>query len=58
MGLDWVELLMEIEDEFGIEIPNREAGELGTVGLLAQCVARHLRKEQRMRLSDRGRDCR
>lgn len=45
MGLDWVELIMEIEDEFGIKIPDREVGELRTVGLLAECVAKQVREQ-------------
>ncbi len=45
MGLDLVELIMEIEDEFGIKIPDREVGGIRTVGLLAECVARHVREK-------------
>lgn len=32
MGLDSVELVMSIEEEFGIEIPDRVAEQLQTVG--------------------------
>jgi acyl carrier protein len=32
MGLDSVEILMKVEDSFGIKIPDREAGEISTVG--------------------------
>ena len=41
MGLDTVELLMHVEREFGIDIPNEEAATLETVGDLAACVIRH-----------------
>ncbi|MGQ9651396.1 MAG: hypothetical protein ACUVXJ_14910 [Phycisphaerae bacterium] len=45
MGLDWVELIMKIEDEFGIEILNRQVRELRTGGLLAESVAKHVREK-------------
>jgi acyl carrier protein len=32
MGLDGVELVMSIEEEFGVEIPDRVAEQLQTVG--------------------------
>jgi acyl carrier protein len=32
MGLDSVELLLAIEEEFGLDIPDREAEKLVTVG--------------------------
>jgi acyl carrier protein len=34
MGLDTVELIMRVEEHFGIEISNAEAAKLETVGLL------------------------
>jgi acyl carrier protein len=32
MGLDTVELIIRVEEHFGIEIPNAEAAKLETVG--------------------------
>ena len=41
MGLDGVELVMEVEDEFGITIPDLDASEMRTVGdLVALCLDR------------------
>lgn len=31
-SLDTVEMVMEIEDEFGIEVPDEDAEKMGTVG--------------------------
>jgi acyl carrier protein len=38
MSLDSLELLMEVENTFGIQIPDLEAEEIGTVGDFYQCV--------------------
>jgi acyl carrier protein len=38
MGLDLVELQLDIEDTFGIRFGNQEAGQICTVGALAQAV--------------------
>ena len=45
MGLDVVELIMAVEEEFGIAIPNERATTLTTLGairdhVLRECVAR------------------
>ena len=32
MGLDIVEMIMDVEAEFGVEVPDRDAGRLRTVG--------------------------
>jgi acyl carrier protein len=42
MGLDGIELLMEIEKYFGIEIPDAEAEKLDTIQLMVDSVAGHL----------------
>ena len=42
MGLDTVELIMKIENHFGIHIPDEEAEGLVTVGLISEAVARHV----------------
>jgi len=39
MGLDSVELLMDVEKHFSISIPDREAEKAYTVGKLVDCVA-------------------
>jgi len=42
MGLDSIELVMEVEKHFSISIPDREAEKAYTVGKLVDCVARIL----------------
>ncbi|MFC4311916.1 phosphopantetheine-binding protein [Steroidobacter flavus] len=42
MGLDIVELVMAIEEEFGIEIPNPDAAKLDTVGKISAYVQSRL----------------
>jgi acyl carrier protein len=39
MGLDSVELVMEFEDEFGIEIPDEDCEHLGTIGAVIRYIA-------------------
>lgn len=47
MGLDTVELLMAIEEEFGITIPNAEAAQVRTIGDLHQLILRLTETEAR-----------
>ncbi len=42
MGLDSIELLIEIEKYFGIQIPDAEAEKIYTVQLMVDVVAKHL----------------
>jgi acyl carrier protein len=41
MGLDSVELLLAIEDEFGIDIPDERAATLYTVGEAFEYIRQH-----------------
>lgn len=45
MGLDAVEVMMEIEDQLGVSIPDEEASDTRTVGDLIACVQRHYQRE-------------
>ena len=47
MGLDAVELVMRVEEEFGIEIPDAEAEEATTVGKLYELVLSKLKPDNR-----------
>jgi acyl carrier protein len=47
MGLDGIELVMEVEDEFGIKILDLEAEQIRTVGDLTRTVQRKLGIEPR-----------
>ena len=40
-SLDLVDLLMSIEDEFGIEIPDEDVEGLQTIGEVADYIAAH-----------------
>jgi len=42
MGLESVELIMRVEEDFDIEIRDEEATELATVGQIYDCVLRKL----------------
>jgi acyl carrier protein len=44
MGLDSVELVMAIEEEFGIEIPNADAPQLAVLGEMHDFIVRALRQ--------------
>lgn len=43
MGLDSVELIMEIENYFGVQISDIEAEKIGTVQEAVDCVSKHLK---------------
>ena len=40
-SLDTVELIMEFEEEFGIEIPDDDAENITTVGLAVEYIEKH-----------------
>jgi len=46
-SLDTVEMIMEIEDEFGIEIPDEDAEKLQTVGDAIEYVKRKVEEKAR-----------
>ena len=52
MGLDSVELVMEFEDVFELEIPNEDAEQLQTVGDVTDWVFRYLEQDQRPQSRD------
>jgi acyl carrier protein len=41
-SLDVVELVMALEDEFGIDIPDEEVSEIKTVGLAVEYISKKL----------------
>lgn len=55
MGLDTVELLMSIEEEFGINIPDEEVTCIYTMGQMRDYLEKHLRDREKVHcLSQRG----
>jgi len=50
MGLDTVELVLAVEEIFGIEIPNESAATLTTVGALHQFIVAELIRLERSNL--------
>jgi acyl carrier protein len=47
MGLDTVELVLAVEEHFGVEIPDEEASKLLTVGMLQAWVVSELENQGR-----------
>lgn len=45
-SLDTVEMVMEIEDEFGIEIPDEDAEKIQTVGKAIEYIKRKVEAQQ------------
>jgi acyl carrier protein len=43
-SLDVVELVMEFEKEFGVTVPDNEAGKVGTVGEAIAYIEEHIKK--------------
>ncbi|PAW85183.1 MAG: hypothetical protein B9S33_10280 [Pedosphaera sp. Tous-C6FEB] len=52
MGLDVVELVMAVEEEFSIEVNDEEAAQLATCGSLADYVVKQLRARGDTRTED------
>lgn len=52
MGLDVVELVMAVEEEFSIEVNDEEAAQLATCGSLADYVVKQLRARGDTRTQD------
>ena len=44
MGLDIVEMCMDIEEAFGIDVPDEEWQEAQTIGKVYETICRHLGK--------------
>lgn len=45
MGLDTVEFIIDLEEEFAIEIPDEDAELLGTVGEIGKYICEHSPQE-------------
>ncbi|MDP1823525.1 MAG: acyl carrier protein [Archangium sp.] len=54
MGLDAVELIMTVEERFGIDIPDAEARHLDTPRKLIDCVSAKVRGDERRCVSQRS----
>ena len=50
-SLDVVEIVMSCEEQFGVEIPNREATALATVGDAVRCVTAQIEAAAAARLA-------
>jgi acyl carrier protein len=50
MGLDTVELVMSVEEHFGVDIPDDDASTLMTVGMLHEWLMNELRRLDRPNL--------
>ena len=58
-SLDLVELVVELEDSYGVRIPDEEAAKILTVGQAADYVAAHARRDRDLRpLRSCSRSCR
>ena len=55
MGLDTVQLIFAIEEEFGVRIPNQAAAKLGTVGSISAYVRARIESERGRSLSETDR---
>lgn len=40
-SLDAVELVMALEEEFGVKIPDEELGKMKTVGNIVECIEKY-----------------
>ena len=45
-SLDTVELVMALEEEFGVEIPDEDAEKISTVGEASKYIREHTKEEQ------------
>lgn len=43
-SLDIVEMLMELEDEFGITVPDEDSQNFSTIGQIAEYISQHQAK--------------
>jgi len=49
-SLDAIEIIMELEDEFDIEIPDKEAEKLKTVADIVKCVEAKIEEKEKTEL--------